>query len=91
MRSSEGIVQEAKCSLPHLLQIEHLTQKLHVRWTWRSRAARRSLHLVGKTDPASNLLTKILASKIIEGASAGEHDPNQLRDAVLKSFKLYDA
>jgi hypothetical protein len=42
----------------------------------------RSLRLVDRTDPVTN----IIAKKIIELAQHGERDPIRLRDAVLKSL-----
>jgi len=42
-----------------------------------------ALGLVGKSDD----LTVIVAKKIIELAKAGEHDPERLKAAVLKSLR----
>ena len=43
----------------------------------------RALGLVNRKDPA----VTILAKRMIQLASGGEHDPIVLRDAVLKSFR----
>jgi hypothetical protein len=42
-----------------------------------------ALGLVGKSDD----LTIIVAKKIIELAKAGEHDPDRLKAAVLRSLR----
>ena len=43
----------------------------------------RALGLVNRKDPA----VTIVAKRMIQLASGGEHDPIVLRDAVLKSFR----
>ena len=43
----------------------------------------KSLKLVDRADP----LTKLVATKIIELAAGGEHDPERLRVGVLAVYK----
>jgi len=66
-----------------LLRDEHFTPEDIAVLTAAFENALRELKLVNRQDPAVTLVAK----RIIELARQGEHDPEVLRDAVLKSFR----
>ena len=66
-----------------LLRDEHFTPEDIAVLTAAFEDALRDLRLVNRQDPAVTLVAK----RIIELARQGEHDPEVLRDAVLKSFR----